>query len=175
VVFLFDEPLLGGRFRPENYGWSRGEILGALSDLISPLISEKARVGFHCCGEGPWDPVFETPAQILHLDAWRYGEFILGQPAPMAGFLRRGGRIAWGICPTSGAGGRFPGPGEVLAQWRRLEEGLGRSGFSPGSLGAQSLFSTSCGLGGSKAEEAGQAVRCLAEFVRLWKPDAGGA
>ena len=172
VVFFLDEPSLNGRFRPEEYGYHWKEIREWYRVFFEALQEEGVLTGLHCCGPGSWDWFFESPVEIFHVDAFRYLNQVEEQAGSFAGFIRRGGIVAWGMVPTAMSRGLFPEPAELLTRWIECFRKLRAQGLSPEEIAGRSLFSTSCGLGASPVSVAEEAGRCLDMLVSLWKAAA---
>lgn len=169
VVFLIDEPSMNGGFDPRAYGLSWALVESWYDSLLGRLQEEGILAGIHTCAAGPWSWVFKTPAEIFHLDAWRYGDQITAQAGEFARFTAKGGVVAWGMVPTEPSKGSFPEPAQLLTRWMDFARGLARKGAAIEEVAGRSFFSTSCGLGFSQPAMAEQAVRCLDMLVTLWQ------
>ena len=172
VVFFLDEPGVGPDLQPGNYGLEWKYIQGWFSGLLEPLQEEGVLTGIHSCAPGPWDWVFDSPAEIFHFDAYRYLPQVLESAKGFDAFLRKGGILAWGMVPTSMDQGHFPDPAQIFHRWVDLFHDLVKKGLRPEDLKGRSIFSTSCGLGGSTVSVSEEALRCLNEFSALWNRGA---
>lgn len=173
VILFLDEPYLGGRFHPEAYGLKWPTIRSWFSRILEGLQEEGHLTGIHCCGEGPWDRILETPTEFFHFDAFRHLKRALEEPKAFVEFFRKGGMVVWGLVPTVMTRGFFPDPAELFHRWEDAVEALVKEGLSREKLLRQSHFSTSCGLGESSISVAGEAAQCLSSFVSLWKTHLG--
>jgi methionine synthase II (cobalamin-independent) len=169
VVLFLDEPVLGVNFKPADYGLEWDEIKEWISELLLALQEEEVVTGLHCCGPQPWNWIFETPAEMIHVDSFQYMDQIPGKAQNLQNYIHRGGLIVWGMVPTAMAKGAFPEPVELLHRLEDLFETLGQMGVNKEELIRRSYFSTSCGLGNSSVSVAEEAVRCLGNLVSLWK------
>jgi hypothetical protein len=138
VVFV-DEPGLVD-------GLSPGGSLGAerAIDLVSgalAAIEPHAVSGVHCCGRTDWRVLLQAGPHVLSLPA---GAGIDGSAGALAGFLERGGYVAWGAVPTDGPVGESAARlWRVLStQWRELVQ----AGCDPSRLRRQALVTPVCGL-----------------------------
>lgn len=97
TLFL-DEPGLYGL----NLSSPR-HILGIqeLKLVIQTLINEGADVGLHCCSNTKWDKILELPLSILSFDTEISLSEILKQKELLSQFIKRGGRLSFGIIPTT--------------------------------------------------------------------------
>ncbi|HVN51982.1 MAG TPA: hypothetical protein VMT43_11140 [Acidimicrobiales bacterium] len=139
VVFV-DEPSLTGAMHPEF----PIRPLDAV-DLVSGTLAALERLsitGLHCCGPADWRLLMQAGAQILSLplDAG-----IESSAGALAGFLDRGGWVAWGAVPTDGPIGTT-----VERLWRQLSgvwcELVTSGGCDPVRLRTQAMITPACGL-----------------------------
>lgn len=172
VIFFLDEPSLNGLFEPEKYGYQWKEIREWYRVFYEALQEEGVLTGLHCCGPGSWDWFFESPVEIFHIDGFRYMNQVEAQAGAFAGFIRRGGILAWGMVPTTMSQGVFPEPKELFERWLDVFRSLRRQGISAEEIAGRSFFSTACGLGASSISVAEEAGRCLDMLVSLWKTAA---
>lgn len=158
VVFL-DEPALVAARLP-------GFPLPAEAavDLVSTglaALEGRAVSGLHCCGQADWNLVLQTGPQIISLPA----EFAVVESAAgaFAGFLDRGGWVAWGAVPTHEPVGTTP---ERL--WRHLSAvwcALVQEGCDPVLLRTQAMITPVCGLAGHGVTQAEQVMEFTAELA----------
>jgi hypothetical protein len=169
IVLFLDEPVLGTFFKPQDFGLDWMEIKNWIGDLILALQEEEVITGLHCCGPQPWDWIFDTSAEMIHLDTFQYMKQIPENAERISRFIHRGGVLVWGMVPTGMSQGSFPEPAELVRQWEDMAETLVKKGVRKDELVRRSFFSTSCGLGNSPMGVAEEAIRCLGNMVSLWK------
>jgi hypothetical protein len=99
VVFV-DDPAVGAYGSRLHLALSREMIIEDLNFIFEAIQSESALAGIHCCEAVDWSLVLETRAQILSLDAYRFGATLVPYATHLHRFVERGGVIAWGIVPT---------------------------------------------------------------------------
>jgi methionine synthase II (cobalamin-independent) len=171
VIFI-DEPGLPQGLAAPALGW---EVCAAL--LSGVLQAIHGVRGVHCCGEPDLAFLAALPTDIISFDALRYADEL--DAAAVAGFLRRGGAIAWGIVPAEEtailAAAAEPLTERLLALWRRLAE----AGVPTDLLWRQSLITPVCGLGAVSERAAEQALRLTAAVAAhlrgMGSPLAAGA
>ncbi len=141
LLFL-DEPALFV-LSPENPAHLVG--LQELRVLVQALQKEGVAVGLHCCSNTQWGQVLALGIDFLSLDTRLSLQSLLCAKADLSQFLDKGGRLSFGIVPTSESE-EFAG---VLASdifrpfAAQLSESLGaRAQF----LVAQGLWTPACGL-----------------------------
>ena len=139
VVFV-DEPSLTGAMDPAFPIAPLDAV-----DLVSGTLAALERLsitGLHCCGPADWRLLMQAGAQILSLpiDAG-----IEGSAGALAGFLERGGWVAWGAVPTDRPIGTT-----VDRLWRQLSgvwcELVTSGGCDPVRLRTQAMITPACGL-----------------------------
>jgi methionine synthase II (cobalamin-independent) len=140
VVFL-DEPGLTAALEP-GFPWPVDDTLDLVSSALAS-IEGHAIAGLHCCGRADWQAVLQAGPQILSLPVDAGARDHAGA---FAGFLERGGWIAWGAVPTDRPLGESA---EIL--WRRLMgewDVLMDGGCDPLLLLQQGMVTPACGLAG---------------------------
>ncbi len=142
TILFVDEPYLSA-FGSGYVSLERAQVVSLLEEVFAGISGLK---GIHCCGNTDWSVLLETSVDILHLDAFDYAESLALYPEAVAGFLDRGGIIAWGIVPASPSV-----EGETAeALVDRLHEALGLlvdKGVSLDKLLNAGLVMPSCGTG----------------------------
>ena len=140
VLFL-DEPGLRAALDP-GFPLDLDDALDLVSSAMA-VVEETAIAGLHCCGRADWQAVLQSGPQVLSLPV---GMGATEHAGALAGFLERGGWVAWGAVPTDGP---LIESADVL--WRRLWtewEALAASGCDPALLREQAIITPACGLVG---------------------------
>lgn len=163
LVVVLDEPGLVTAFRP-GFPLPAERTVDLLSGALAALEPE-ALTGIHCCGPTDWGAVLAAGPDLVSAPV---GGGLDRVPAGLAGFLERGGRVAWGAVPTDGPVGDRPEPlaRRLAAEWRALAAG----GCDPDLLRRQSLVTPVCGLAGHDPR---QARATLALAVAVARATAG--
>lgn len=150
VVLVVDEPALAAvPGSPE------------LPTVWDPLRSVAAAWGLHLCCSPPWQTVERAEPDLLSID-------IVNTPlgpsgaAACARLQRAGTHVAWGIVPTSAAGGAQA----ALARLGRMRSLLADAGADPTLVGERSLLSASCGTGADGEHAERQVAAALARVAR---------
>jgi methionine synthase II (cobalamin-independent) len=99
TIISFDEPSLSS-FGSAFSGLNREEVIVSLNECLDAV---NGLAGVHCCGNTDWSLLLSTNLDILSFDAYGYLETLALYPKELSKFLERGGLLAWGIVPTSGA------------------------------------------------------------------------
>jgi methionine synthase II (cobalamin-independent) len=140
LVFL-DEPGLTSALEP-GFPWRVGDTLDLVSSALA-CIEEQAIAGLHCCGRADWHVVLQAGPQILSLPVEAGA---IDHVGAFAGYLERGGWIAWGSVPTDRPLGESADRlwRRLVAEWEVLIEG----GCDPVLLLEQAIVTPACGLVG---------------------------
>jgi hypothetical protein len=139
VVFV-DEPSLTGAMHPDFPIAPLDAV-----DLVSGTLAALERLsitGLHCCGRADWRLLMQAGPQILSMPLDVGVETSAGA---VAGFLERGGWLAWGAVPTDRPIGTT-----VDRLWRQLSgvwcELVTNGGCDPARLRTQAMITPACGL-----------------------------
>lgn len=167
VIIFIDEPILSAIGSSSYLGVESAEAERLLRDTVEAIHSVDGLAGIHCCGKADWGMLIRTGVDILNFDAYDYFETLQIYTDDLDGFFKRGGYLAWGIVPTTGAiqNERL----EVLKE--RL---LGRlndlsSKIHEDLIINHSILTPSCGAGSRTKEEARKVfsfLKSLGETMR---------
>ncbi len=151
VIVFIDEPILSALGSSAYLGVSEEESVRLISEVAEVIRSEGGIPGIHCCGNANWPLVIRCGADIINFDAYDYVDTIALYPDEFGDFLDRGGRLAWGIVPTSDAI-TVETPESVT---KRFLEGIEKlSGHVPEKVLLSNIIITpSCGTGSRTVEE----------------------
>jgi len=152
VVFV-DEPALGAALQP-GFPLAPLEAVDLTSSALAAL-ERDAITGIHCCAvPADWRLIMQAGAQVLSLPLDGGIDRAAGA---LAGFLDRGGWVAWGAVPTDGPVGTT-----VERLWRRLlllwRELVAEGGCEPGRLRTQAMITPACGLADHGVTQAEQVL-----------------
>ena len=168
VVFL-DEPGLTAALEP-GFPWPVDDTLDLVSSALA-AVEDHAIAGLHCCGRADWQAVLQAGPQILSLPV---GAGAADHMGALAGYLERGGWIAWGVVPTD-----RPLGDSVDMLWRRLMaewDVLVDGGCDPLRLLEQAIVTPACGLAGLDPVQADRVLELtdhLAQRIESKAIDAG--
>lgn len=151
VVLFIDEPILSALGSSSYLAVSSEEALRLLKEVVRTIKSAGGVAGIHCCGNADWPLVIKSGPDIINFDAYDYVDTIALYPDEFQDFLEKGGRLAWGIIPTSDAIA-IENPETIR---KRFEEGTRKlSARIPESLlRSHMLLTPSCGTGSRTVEE----------------------
>jgi len=125
---------------------AREMILESLNTVIKAIHHQAARVGIHSCDATDWSLLFASGTDIVSFDAYRFSDSMTCYAPELQGFLERGGRVAWGIVPTSEEA--FSETRDsLLARLLDLWNKLAGLGVDRQQLRQQSMITPACGTG----------------------------
>ncbi len=165
VIMFIDEPYLVS-VGSSVVNIQRDVILDGLNEVSAAIRAEGGIVGIHCCGNTDWDLVLSSDIDILNFDAYECAGSLALYPEAVGGFLKKDGRLAWGIVPTSDKIENETA--ESLL--KRLEagiDGLVKKGLDRGLIAAASIITPSCGCGSLPVKTAEAVAAMTAELSRL--------
>jgi hypothetical protein len=169
VICFIDEPILSAFGSSTYIAVKRDEVVAAIAEVADAVHAEGAIAGVHCCGNTDWSILIDAGVDLINLDAFSYGETIALYPEAVAGFMARGGLIAWGIVPTSTAIREVSAP-ELAERLQGLVANLSsKAGIDTRTILGQSLITPSCGTGSlaqADAEMVFQKLEALSSLVR---------
>ncbi len=148
VLVQLGEPALAVYASATGTG-SWEEIQDALDEVMGAVRADGGKSSIHCCANFDWSLLMRTNADVIHFDAYHYGQTMSLYSDALRRFLGRGGTIAWGIVPTTGGtSGRADvedeEPGGLV---KRLEGYMGLvvdKGVDRETLARSSWISSSC-------------------------------
>lgn len=151
VVIFIDEPILSAVGSSAYLGVSREEALRLLAETASAIKDAGGVPGIHCCGNADWPLVIESGVEIISFDAYGYAETLAIYHNEIAGFLGKGGYLAWGIVPTTEAINKET-PESILDRFNGSFEILSEH-IPKDMLLSQILLTPSCGSGSRSIQE----------------------
>jgi hypothetical protein len=171
VILVLDEPYLAS-VGSAILSLGRDEVIGCLNEIIDGLPG--ALCGIHCCANTDWGLVLSSRAGYLSFDAYEYADSLLLYPEEVKAFLGRGGKLAFGIVPTSADAILRETP-ESLAE--RMESLLGKfesRGISREAVTGAAFLTPACGLGTLSEGDAERAVFLAGGLSALLRRRYGG-
>ncbi|MHB1389916.1 MAG: uroporphyrinogen decarboxylase/cobalamine-independent methonine synthase family protein [Thermoleophilia bacterium] len=146
-VIFFDEPYLT-QMGSALISLPPEQITASLNECYR-AVAPGSLTGTHVCGGTDWGLLAATEVDILHFDAAAHSREFLLYEKEIAGFMERGGMLAWGIVPNDDT---VPGLGSIAlahAVIRGAEKvaAFGSTGLGAEDVLARSFISEACGTG----------------------------
>ena len=159
IIFV-DEPFLAS-FGTPFFGWS----VEQAREVLEAVAAGAETAGSHCCSNTDWSIFLGSCLSVVSFDAFEFAENFLVYRDDLAGFLSRGGNLAWGIVPTDPEALATVTAAGLRERLLGLVAKVEALGFKRRDVLRQSLITPSCGLGTrdpATAERALALVRDLA-------------
>ena len=166
IIFL-DEPSLTG-LGSAFMAVEPPEVIHLLNTAMEPIHQAGGLCGIHVCGNTDWATILKSDLDVVNFDAYGYGQGFVLYVKEIKAFLERGGVIAWGIVPTL----TYTGD-ETLEEMVKILTGLKDTlvdkGIDRELLEAQSMITTSCGMGSRTEEESRRLFELLTQTGEAFK------
>jgi len=146
----------------------RASIKSGWEDIASLV---KGGLGVHCCSNTDWSFIIGLDPSVISLDAYTTAtEFMLYADA-VAGYMKRGGVVAWGIVPAEYK--LFAGEtvDSLYAKYCAIRTQMTKK-IPTGLFDAQSLITPSCGIRFADRDGALEIQRAAAEISRRIRAEA---
>jgi len=137
-----------------------------LNTIFKAIHSEGCLGGVHSCEAVDWALLTKSAADIISVDAYRFGHSLIPYAGDLREFLERGGTIAWGIAPTLDD----PWAESVESLAKRLRGLCGelfQHSADPGEVPCRSMITPACGTGLLSKEDARRIYYLAAGVSRL--------
>ncbi|HWR43511.1 hypothetical protein [Sporomusa sp.] len=146
VLMFIDDPGLFLIGTSTHITLTKEAAAAALSTIIDTLHQEGVRVGVHACAGIDWSMLFELPLDVISFDAYHYFTGMALQAEGLARYLQQGGKLAWGLIPTSEEAWQET-PASILARFDEQASELAKQGIDPAILRQSMIWTPSCGTG----------------------------
>jgi hypothetical protein len=146
VLIFIDDPALFLIGASTHITLTREMASEALCAILEALQVEAVRVGVHACAGIDWSTLFALPLDVISFDAYHYFTGMALQADGLAGFLNKGGKLAWGLVPTSEEAWQET-PESLLEKFDQQCAQLAERGIDSNSLRQNIIWTPSCGTG----------------------------
>lgn len=168
VICFIDEPILSAFGSSTYIGVQRPDVVALIAEMVAAIHADGALAGVHCCGNTEWSILIDAGVDIVNFDAFEYGETIALYRDAVGAHLERGGRLAWGVVPTSAAI-RGQTVESLVTQCEAMMDHLASKGIDKRRIVAQSLITPSCGTGSMAPADAERVFALTPELVRAMR------
>jgi len=165
VLIFVDEPVLAAYGSSAYLGISEEDVCELEGEVFAAIRQAGGIGGIHVCGNSDWGVVIRTGVDVLNFDAYQYGPTLALYPDDVRALLERGGSIAWGVVPTTGAIATETAD-SLAARLDACLDPLVAKGLSGDLLRERSLLTPSCGAGNMPPEHARRVFDLLGELRR---------
>lgn len=165
IIFM-DEPTISQWGTSAFITVKKSDITDCFSEIAKILQENGALVGVHCCGKSDWSLITESGIDILNFDAFYFSESLGLFSKEIENFLKKGGKIAWGVVPTLDMDALEASTASSLAEkFEEAKSYLTNKGIDEKLICENSIITTSCGAGGLSVEQAEKAMRLTSELA----------
>ncbi|MBM7868087.1 hypothetical protein GTO89_15230 [Heliobacterium gestii] len=167
VLLMIDEPAMLGFDDCEQETVNDDDLQKGLQQIITAIQRMGGLAGVHVCGPADGALLFASGADIIGFDAYRSMDTINRSIPELIAFLERGGWLAWGIVPVTGAFSQET----ALSLTKRLHEQMSeltRLGVPEALLYRQTALTPACGMARLSEAEAEAVYGRLREVSTLW-------
>ena len=164
VILVLDEPYLAS-VGSAILSLGREDVVAALNEIFDGL--PRALCGIHCCANTDWGLVLSTNVRYLSFDAYDYADSLLLYPGEVRDFLARGGKIAFGIVPTTAEGIARETPASLAGRMEAMLDRFEAKGIGRDAAARAALVTPACGLGTLSEEDAERAIGLTAALSEL--------
>lgn len=166
VLLFIDDPSMYLIGAATHITLTKELISDAIGEMISAFRHEGARVGVHACSQMDWTILFDLRVDVVSFDAFHFFDSMVIQTEGLAKFLAQGGKLAWGLVPTSEEAWEVNIDG-LAALFASQRDQLARRGIAADLLGASILWTPSCGTGALSIELAEQVYQLLGQCPQI--------
>ena len=152
---------------------SKQDIQDWLNEMLGSVEGFK---GVHCCANADWTILMEANIDIIHFDAYQFGDKFALFSNSANSFMERGGMIAWGIVPNTDEGLAIESLDSLEQKLDGILSLLANEGVDRKLLTERSFVSTCCdtsNMSTDKAEDSYQMTRQLSERMKQKYPLQG--
>ncbi len=146
VLIFIDDPGLFLIGTSTHITLTKEAAADALATIIAALHAEGVRVGVHACAGIDWSILFMLPVDVISFDAYHYFTGMSLQAAGLAEYLNQGGKLAWGLIPTSAEAWQET-PESILKRFDDQCAELAGRGVDAAVLRENIIWTPSCGTG----------------------------
>lgn len=172
VILVLDEPYLAS-VGSSILSLGKEDVIGCLNEIFDGLPG--ARCGIHCCANTDWGLVLSSRVEYLSFDAYEYMDSLLLYPQEVKAFLGRGGKLAFGIVPTSSRMIRTETPESLADRWDAILGKFETRGIGRDAVVRAAVVTPACGLGTLSEEDAERAIFLTGELSGLLRRRHAGA
>ncbi len=172
VILVLDEPYLAS-VGSAILSLGREDVVATLNEIFDGIPG--ALCGIHCCANTDWGLVLSTKVRYLSFDAYDYADSLLLYHGEVRDFLARGGKIAFGIVPTTSEGIARETPGTLADRMGAILDRFEAKGIRRDALARAALVTPACGLGTLSEEDAERAIGLTAGLSELLRARHGGS
>lgn len=169
IIFI-DEPSISQLGTSAFVTISQEEVTLMFKEVSDAIKAHGALSAIHCCGKCDWSVPISSGVDIINLDAYSFAQNLSLFKNDVNDFLKRGGKIAWGVVPTLDKDALESADMDVLIEkFNNAVNYLTKKGIDEKLVIENSILSPSCGAGSlseNLAEKAMNLTKNLSEILK---------
>lgn len=169
IIFI-DEPSISQLGTSAFVTISEDEVLAMFKEVSDAIKAAGALSAIHCCGKCDWSVPISSGVNIINLDAYSYAQNLSLFKNDVESFLKKGGKIAWGVVPTLDKDALDKCDIALLTE--KFNEAVGyltKKGIDEKLILDNSLLTPSCGAGSLSEEAAEKAMNLTKNLSDILK------
>lgn len=169
IIFI-DEPSISQLGTSAFVTISEDEVTALFKEVSDAIRAQGALSAIHCCGKCDWSVPISSGVDIINLDAYSFAQNLSLFKNEVEAFLKKGGKIAWGVVPTLDKDALEACDIEFLE--KKFSEAVGyltKKGVDEKLILDNSIISPSCGAGSLCEEAAEKAMRLTKQLSDILK------
>ncbi|HWR39643.1 MAG TPA: hypothetical protein VN611_09080 [Patescibacteria group bacterium] len=164
VLLFLDDPSLFFLGSSIFITLTREALIESLSAIYGPLREAGAKIGIHVCSEADWSLLFAMNPDVISFDAFEYFQSMALQAPGLQQYLAGGGKMAWGIVPTSEKVEPLTTE-SLITLFRQQCAELERRNVDVALLKNNVIWTPSCGTGAVPQPRSEKIYNLLGEFA----------
>ena len=149
---------------------SNEEVITMLNEIAQVIKNNGGICAIHCCGKCDWDIPINAGVDIINVDAFNFSQNFGTFSSKIKLFLKKGGKIAWGIVPTLDSNKLASITLDDLVKiFEKSVNYLTKKGIDEKLIIDNSLITSSCGAGSLSVDLAQRAMDLVFELSKYLK------
>lgn len=158
IIFI-DEPSISQLGTSAFVTISQEDVINMFKEISDIIKENGALSAIHCCGKCDWSVPIKSGVNIINLDAFSFAQNLSLFKNDIETFLKRKGKIAWGIVPTLDKDALVQSDLNTLTlKFKEAVSYLTKKGIDEKLIIENSIVSPSCGAGALSEELAEKAM-----------------
>lgn len=169
IIFM-DEPSVSQLGTSAYMTISNEEVITMLNEIAQVIKNNGGICAIHCCGKCDWDIPINAGVDIINVDAFNFSQNFGTFSSKIKLFLKKGGKIAWGIVPTLDSNKLASITLDDLVKiFEKSVNYLTKKGIDEKLIIDNSLITSSCGAGSLSVDLAQRAMDLVFELSKYLK------
>lgn len=169
VIFI-DEPSISQLGTSAFVTISQDEVIDLFREVSGAIKEAGALSAIHCCGKCDWAVPISGGVNIINLDAYSFAQNLSLFKNEVNNFLKKGGKIAWGVVPTLDKDALSTVTMDVMIEkFNSAVKYLTDKGIDEKLILDNSIITPSCGAGSLTEDLAVKAMNLTKDLSEILK------